>query len=180
MVNYHAGSPAASPAPGRQISGYPPASGSRTTLTRTPPCHLFLVDSSLSPHLSRFIARPVGRFHLRLRDSVDLAVGSAIKWLAALPSSTTGPSRRRSSYCRSSHWKLSHRGSRPSESDYRESSYCRSTHRGSTHRGLSHQRCDVNKRQGHFRGRKNDRLMIGKKPPNQVGTEEENQGRKIL
>ena len=48
MVNYHAGS-LALPAPGRQISGYPPASGSRTTLTRIPPCRLFLVASSLSP-----------------------------------------------------------------------------------------------------------------------------------
>ena len=48
MVNYHAGSPAALPAPRRQISGYPPASGSRTTLTRIPPYRLFLVASSLS------------------------------------------------------------------------------------------------------------------------------------
>ena len=45
------------------------------------------------------------------------------------------------------------------------------------HRHSSHCRCDVNKRQGRFRGRKNDRL-ISKKPPNPVGTEEENQGRK--
>ena len=44
MVNYHAGFPAL-PAPGRQISGYLPASGSRTTLTRIPPCRLFLVVS---------------------------------------------------------------------------------------------------------------------------------------
>ena len=56
MVNYHAGSPAL-PAPGRQISGYPPASGSRTTLTRIPLCHLFLIASFLSPHLARFLAR---------------------------------------------------------------------------------------------------------------------------
>ena len=48
MVNYHAGSPAL-PAPGRQISGYPPASGSKTTLTRIPPCYLFLIASSLLP-----------------------------------------------------------------------------------------------------------------------------------
>ena len=48
IVNYHTGSPAL-PAPGKQISGYPPASGSRTTLTRIPPYHLFLVASSLSP-----------------------------------------------------------------------------------------------------------------------------------
>ena len=50
---------------------------------------------------------------------------------------------------------------------------------GRDHRSSSHRRCDVNKRQGRFGGRKNDRL-IGKKPPNPVGTEEENQGRKVL
>ena len=55
--NYHAGSPAALPAPGRQISGYPPASGSRTTLTRIPLCRLFLIAFSLSPHLARVLAR---------------------------------------------------------------------------------------------------------------------------
>ena len=139
--------------------------------------------SSLSsyPYLMCFVARLfAGRPRFHLRGSVGLAVGLAIKWPAALPSSAAGPSRRRSSYRRSSHRRSSHRGSGPSESDYRESSYRRSTHRGSTHRGLSHQRCDVNKRQGHFGGRKNDRLKIGKKPPNLVGTEEENQGRKDL
>ena len=67
MVNYHAGSPAALPALGRQISCYPPDSGSRTTLTRTPPCRFFLVASSLSPHLARLIARP---FASRLRFCV--------------------------------------------------------------------------------------------------------------
>ena len=56
MVNYHARSPALL-AQGRQISGYPPASGSRTTLTWIPPCHLVFVTSSLSPHLARFFAR---------------------------------------------------------------------------------------------------------------------------
>ena len=54
----------------------------------------------------------------------------------------------------------------------------RSSHWSSSHRGASHRRCDVNKGQGRF-GKKNDRL-IGKKPPNPVGTEEENQGRKDL
>ena len=84
------------------------------------------------------------------------------------------------------------------------------SHRGSNHRRLSHRRsgplfvklsrvkllrvkplrvnyhwwrcrrCNVNKRQSHFGGRKNDRLMISKKPPNPVGTEEENQGSKDL
>ena len=44
MVNYHAGFPVLS-APGRQISGYLPAFGSRTTLTRIPFCCLFLVTS---------------------------------------------------------------------------------------------------------------------------------------
>ena len=57
MVNYHAGSSAALPAPGRQISNYPPASGSRTTLTWIPPCHLFLVASSLPPLLYRLTWR---------------------------------------------------------------------------------------------------------------------------
>ena len=50
---------------------------------------------------------------------------------------------------------------------------------GRDHRSSSHCRCDINKRQGRFGGRKNDRL-INKKPPNLVGTEEENQGRKDL
>ena len=48
----------------------------------------------------------------------------------------------------------------------------------------SHRRSDVNKRQGRFGGRKNDRLTIGKtigkKPPNPAGTEEETRGRKDL
>ena len=42
IVNYHAGSPTLL-ALERQISGYLPASGSRTTLTRIPSCYLFLV-----------------------------------------------------------------------------------------------------------------------------------------
>ena len=112
----------------------------KTKLTRIP-------SLSSYPHLTRFVARLfAGRPRFRLRGSVGLAVGLAIKWPAALPSSAAGPSRRRSSYRRSSHRRSSHRGSGPSESDYRESSYRRSTHRGSTHRGLSHQRYDVNKR----------------------------------
>ena len=53
------------------------------------------------------------------------------------------------------------------------------TIKGRDHRSSSHRRCDVNKRQGRFGGRKNDRL-IGKKPPNPVGTKEENQCRKVL
>ena len=74
IVNYHAGFPAL-PAPGRQISGYLPASGSRTTLTRIPPYYLFLVASSLLPHLARVLARPVGRPRFRFRGSVGLTVG---------------------------------------------------------------------------------------------------------
>ena len=50
---------------------------------------------------------------------------------------------------------------------------------GRDHRSSSYCRCDVNKRQGRFGGKKNDRL-IGKKPLNPVGTKEENQGRKNL
>ena len=110
----------------------------KTKLTRIP-------SLSSYPHLTRFVARLfAGRPRFRLRGSVGLAVGLAIKWPAALPSSAAGPSHQRSSYCRSSHW-----------------------------------RCDVNKRQGRFGRGKNDRL-IDKKPPNPVGTEEENQGRKDL
>ena len=50
---------------------------------------------------------------------------------------------------------------------------------GRDHWISSHCRCNVNKRQGCFGGRKNDRL-IGIKPPNPVGTEKENQDRKDL
>ena len=49
------------PAPRKQISDLLPASGSKTTLTQIPPCRLFLVASSLSPYLARFLAHPVGR-----------------------------------------------------------------------------------------------------------------------
>ena len=110
------------------------------------------IPSFLSyPHLTRFVARLfAGRPCFRFRGSVGLAVGLPIKWPAALPSSAAGPSRRRLSYRRSSHWKSSYRGLGPLESNYRELSYRRSTHRGSTHRGLSHRWCNVNKRQGHF------------------------------
>ena len=60
MINYHAGS-LALPAPGRQISGSPPASGFRTTLTRILPCLLFLVASSLSPFPCRlFLVASLG------------------------------------------------------------------------------------------------------------------------
>ena len=63
MVNYHVGFPALS-APGRQISGYLPVSGSRTTLTRIPLCRPFLVASSLSPFLCRlFFVAPRGALH---------------------------------------------------------------------------------------------------------------------
>ena len=47
------------------------------------------------------------------------------------------------------------------------------------YRSLSHCKCNVNKRQDRFGGRKNNRL-IGKKPPNLVETKKENQGRKDL
>ena len=75
MVNYCAGFPAL-PAPGKQISGYPPASGSsRTTLTRTPPCRLFFVVSS---YLARFLARPLGCPCFCFRGWVGLIVGLAM------------------------------------------------------------------------------------------------------
>ena len=44
---------------------------------------------------------------------------------------------------------------------------------------LSHQKYNVNKKQDHFGQKKNNKL-IGKKPPNPVGIEEENQDRKDL
>ena len=79
--NYHAGSPAVLFAPERQISGYSPASGSRTSLTRILPCRLFLVASFLSPHcvLVRFVARPIGRPRFCFMGSwvVGLAMGVA-------------------------------------------------------------------------------------------------------
>ena len=75
IVNYYADFPALS-APERQISGYPPASGSsRTTLTRTPPCRLCLVTSF---YLARFLAHPVSCPRFCLRGLVGLIVGLAI------------------------------------------------------------------------------------------------------
>ena len=69
-------------------------------------------------------------------------------------------------------------------SSYQGLSYRRSSYRGSRPSelkllGASYHRYDVDKRQARFGGRKNDRL-IGKKPPNPIGTEEKNQGRKVL
>ena len=82
MVNYYADSPALLPPLGRQISGYPSASGSRTTLTRIPPCRPFLLASSLSshlaPHLAHFLARFAGLPRFRFGGLVGLTVGLAI------------------------------------------------------------------------------------------------------
>ena len=50
---------------------------------------------------------------------------------------------------------------------------------GQKHRSSNYCRCDVNKRQGHFGGKKNDKLM-SKTLLNLVGTEKENQDRKDL
>ena len=50
---------------------------------------------------------------------------------------------------------------------------------GRDHQNSSHCKCDVNKKQDCFRKKKNNRLIC-KKPPNPVGTKEENQGRKDL
>ena len=119
---------------------------------------------------------------------LDRAIG---RWPAALPFGllTTGPSRRRSS----------HRGRAIVGRGNRSLSHCGSSYCGSNHRWLSssggqaiqvkllrvnplrvnHRKSDVNKRQGCFGRRKNNRL-IGKKPPNPVGTEEENQCKKVL
>ena len=59
------------------------------------------------------------------------------------------------------------------------SSYCGSGLLKLELSGASHYRCNINKRQDCLGERKNNRL-IGKKPPNLIGTEEENQGRKDL
>ena len=109
------------------------------------------------PHLTRFVARLLtGRPRFRLRSSVRLAVSLTIKWPAALSSSAGGPSCRR----------LSYRGLGPSKLELL---------------GASHRRCNVNKRHEYcFGGRKNNKLMIGKKPSNPTGTKEENRDRKIL
>ena len=79
MVNYHGGSPAALPAPRRQISGYPLAFDSRTTLTRIPLYRLFFVASFLSPHLARFLAHFAGYPCFRFAGSwiIGLAMGKA-------------------------------------------------------------------------------------------------------
>ena len=59
------------PAPGRQISGLLPASGFIENQTDS--------DSSLSPHLARFVARLfAGCPRFRLKGSVGLIVGLAI------------------------------------------------------------------------------------------------------
>ena len=78
IVNYHAGSPTFF-ALGKQISGYPPASDSRTALTQTLPCHFFFIASlGASFSASRFLVRPVSCPCFRFRGSVGLAVGLAI------------------------------------------------------------------------------------------------------
>ena len=76
---HHAGSPAL-PAPGRQIFGYPPASGSKTALTRISLYCLFLVASfGASSYLAHFLVRSVGRpcFCFMRSWTVDLAMGGA-------------------------------------------------------------------------------------------------------
>ena len=67
MVNYHASSSTALPALGRQISGYPPASGSKTILTWIPLCCLFPVASlgtllSMFRWFSSFLLQRIGGF----------------------------------------------------------------------------------------------------------------------
>ena len=62
----------------RQISDYLPASDPRTTLTRIPLYRLFLVASSLLPHLAHFLAGPEDCLCFCLRGSVGLVVGLAI------------------------------------------------------------------------------------------------------
>ena len=108
---------------------------------------------------------------------LDKAIGG---WPAALLFSAAGPSRWRSNYQRSEPlgvkplW-IGTSGARA----IRDWAIRGRAIKGWDYWSSSHRRCNVNKKQGHFGKRKNDRL-IGKKPPNPVGTEEENQGRKDL
>ena len=97
-------------------------------------------------------------------------VAEAVKWPAALPFGAAGPSR----------WRSNRRGSGPSWVKLSQVKLSWANSLRVNHRRLSHQKCSVNKRQSHFKGKKNDKLIIGKKPPNPVGTEEENQSRKDL
>ena len=126
----------------------------KTKLTRIP-------SLSSYPHLTHFVVRPfAGRSRFCLRSSIGIAVGLAIKWPAALSFGTVGPSR----------WRSNHQGSEPSGVKLSRVNLC----------WWSRRRCNVNKRQSRFGGRKNDRLMINKKPPNPVEIEEENQSRTDL
>ena len=47
---------------------------------RIPPCRLFLIASFLSPHLARFLIRPVGRpyFYLARNLTIGLVIGGAV------------------------------------------------------------------------------------------------------
>ena len=101
-----------------------------------------------------------------LRRKTDLQAGEAtISCLFVLSAGSSRPRTLLFGTAGPSHRRSNHGGSGPSELEPS---------------GASLRRCDVNERQGHFRGRKNDRLIIGKKPPNPVGTEEKNQGGKDL
>ena len=74
MVNNHAGFPTL-PALGRQIPGYPPVSGSRTALTRIPPCRLFYVAS-----LSAFLSTSCGSPSFSLQRVSRLDCWSSHEW----------------------------------------------------------------------------------------------------
>ena len=79
MINYYVGFLMLL-MPGRQISSYLPASGSRIALTRIFLCRLFLVASlGLSSYLARFLAHLVGcpRFHFVESWIVGLAMSGA-------------------------------------------------------------------------------------------------------
>ena len=70
-IHQNAGSPTL-PAPERQISGLPPASSSIENQINS--------DSSLLPHLARFVARLFGRhrFYLGEKLTVGLAISGAL------------------------------------------------------------------------------------------------------
>ena len=98
---------------------------------------------------------------------LDRAIGG---WPAAFSFGAAGPSCWRFNTIKDwNYQESSHHGLGPGDRAIVNRNYWSSSHRS----------CNVIKRQGYLGGWKNDGL-IGKKPPNLVGTEEENEGRKDL
>ena len=128
----------------------------KTKLTRI----TTLSPPPLSPHLMRFVARPfVGRPRLYL---VYLLRGRAVKARASVGQD---------------HWSSSHQRLRPSWVKLLQVKLSRVK---LSRVKPSLVKLSKVKKQGRFRKTKNNRLIIGKKPPNLMGTEEENRDRKVL